>query len=102
MGNFELTFEGRNCLSPQKDAMCSSAYLNEINLFTLVCQSWILSHKMFAGVIFFFFFGGGGGEGGVSLLYVFPITKGAPNDRMFPDTLEMSGGFLYTLKTLFG
>ena len=25
-----------------------------------------------------------------------------PNDRMFPNTLEVSGGFLYTLKTLFG
>ena len=73
MGNFELTFEGRNCLSPQKDAMCSSAYLNEINLFTLVCQSWILSHKMFAGVIFFF---GGGGKGGYLYYTSFPLQKG--------------------------
>ena len=31
----------------------------------------------------------------VSLLYVFPMITGAPNDRMFPGTLEVSGDFLY-------
>ena len=49
---------------------------------------------MFAGVFFFFFFG-------LSLLYFFSTITVAPNDRMFPNTLEESGSFLYALKTLF-
>ena len=45
---------------------------------------------MFAGVFFYFWF--------IYIIRISMIT-GAPNDRMFPDTFDVSGGLVYALKT---
>ena len=70
--------------------MCLSAY--KMKLIYLPFFVRVKSFRIRCLLGYFFIFG-------LSMLYVFPLITGAPNDRMFPDTFDVSGGLVYALKT---